>query len=96
VASPNGSEHHRWLPRTDAAADAASPTAREVEVLAPVAEGLTNAQIARRLRVSDDSVTFHLQNLHLKPGLRNRTEAAAWFLRERRGGRVPGRSRRAR
>ncbi|HEV2145941.1 MAG TPA: LuxR C-terminal-related transcriptional regulator [Longimicrobiaceae bacterium] len=54
-----------------------------------MAEGLTNAQIAQRLRVSDNTVKFHLQNLYLKLNVRNRTEAAAFYLREhaaRRGG----------
>lgn len=77
----------KWLMRTDAAQDAATPTAREMEILAQVAEGLTNAQIAHRLRVSDNTVKFHLQNLYLKLGVRNRTEATAWFLREHRTGR---------
>ncbi len=77
----------KWLMRTDAAQDAATPTAREMEILAQVAEGLTNAQIAHRLRVSDNTVKFHLQNLYLKLGVRNRTEATAWFLREHRAGR---------
>lgn len=77
----------KWLMRTDAAQDAATPTAREMEILGQVAEGLTNAQIAHRLRVSDNTVKFHLQNLYLKLGVRNRTEATAWFLREHRTGR---------
>jgi DNA-binding NarL/FixJ family response regulator len=77
----------KWLMRTDAAQDAATPTARELEILALVAEGLTNAQIAHRLRVSDNTVKFHLQNLYLRLGVRNRTEATAWFLREHRTGR---------
>ena len=58
-------------------------TEREMEILALVAEGLTNAQIARRLRVSDNTVKFHLQNVYLKLGVRNRTEAAAHYLRQR-------------
>jgi DNA-binding NarL/FixJ family response regulator len=78
----------KWLMRTDAAQDAATPTARELEILAQVAQGLTNAQIARRLRVSDNTVKFHLQNLYLRLGVRNRTEATAWYLREHRPGRA--------
>ena len=79
----------RWLLGTQRAAEPASQaTPKEMEILALVAEGLTNAQIARRLRVSDNTVKFHLQNLYLKLGVRNRTEAAAWFLRERRTGRA--------
>lgn len=77
----------KWLMRSDTAQDSSTPTARELEILAQVSEGLTNAQIARRLRVSDNTVKFHLQNLYLKLGVRNRTEAAAWYLRERRTGR---------
>ena len=78
----------KWLMRSEAPHDASAPTARELEILAQVSEGLTNAQIARRLRVSDNTVKFHLQNLYLKLGVRNRTEATAWFLRERRTGRT--------
>ncbi len=48
-----------------------------------MAEGKTNAQIARRLRVSENTVKFHLQNLYLKLGVTNRTEAAALYLKER-------------
>jgi len=71
----------RWLLRGGAPGDSTQTTARENEILALVAEGLTNAQIARRLRVSDNTVKFHLQNLYLKLGVRNRTEAAALYLR---------------
>jgi DNA-binding NarL/FixJ family response regulator len=73
----------RWLLRGDSAGDSTQTTARENEILALVAEGLTNSQIARRLRVSDNTVKFHLQNLYLKLGVRNRTEAAALYLRMR-------------
>ena len=79
----------KWLLRSEQPQDATTPSGREMEILALVSEGLTNAQIARRLRVSDNTVKFHLQNLYLKLGVRNRTEAAAHYLREhaaRRGG----------
>lgn len=73
----------RWLLRTPALAEPTQPTDREMEILALVSEGLTNAQIARRLRVSDNTVKFHLQNVYMKLGVRNRTEAAAYYLRTR-------------
>jgi len=73
----------RWLLRTPQPAEPSQPTDRELEILALVSEGLTNAQIARRLRVSDNTVKFHLQNIYMKLGVRNRTEAAAYFLRQR-------------
>jgi DNA-binding NarL/FixJ family response regulator len=76
----------RWLLRSHAPAEPTQPTDRELEILALVSEGLTNAQIAHRLRVSDNTVKFHLQNVYLKLGVRNRTEAAAWFLRHRQPG----------
>jgi DNA-binding NarL/FixJ family response regulator len=71
----------RWLMRSPAP-ETNQLTARETEILALVAEGRTNAQIAARLRVSENTVKFHLQNLYLKLKLANRTEAAAWYLRE--------------
>lgn len=60
---------------------------REAEVLALVAQGLTNTQIAQRLQVSDNTVKFHLQNIYQKLGVSNRTEAAGIFFKLRRDGR---------
>lgn len=57
-------------------------TEREHAVLALVAEGLSNAQISRRLGVSGNTVKYHLQNVFLKLGVRNRTGAAAAYLRD--------------
>ncbi|HET9984049.1 MAG TPA: response regulator transcription factor [Longimicrobiales bacterium] len=73
----------RWLLGKAAPPDPRQLTDREREVLALAAEGHTNAQIARRLRVSENTVKFHLQNLYLKLGAANRTEAAAWYLQQR-------------
>ena len=41
-----------------------------------IADGLSNARIAGRLRVSENTVKFHVQHLFAKLGVRNRTEAA--------------------
>ncbi len=57
----------------------ASLSERESEFLALVAEGLTNAQIAERLSVTDHTVKFHLQNIFQKLGVANRTEAARLY-----------------
>jgi DNA-binding NarL/FixJ family response regulator len=73
----------RWLLRGPAHSEPNQLTDREREILSLVAEGLTNAQIAARLRVSENTVKFHLQNLYLKLKLNNRTEAAAYYLREK-------------
>ncbi len=48
---------------------------REREVLRLLAEGLSNKSIARALRVSDNTVKFHLKNLFTKLGVSTRTEA---------------------
>ena len=56
-------------------------TARQVEVLRLVAAGLTNAEIAARLVVSEHTVERHLANIYPKIGVRNRAEAAAYTLR---------------
>ena len=62
-----------------------SLTERELSVLAALSEGLTNARIARRLGITENTVKFHLQNLYLKLGARTRTEAVAWYLKESAG-----------
>lgn len=50
---------------------------REIEVLAGVAEQLTNAQISRRLQVSVRTVESHVSSLLRKYGVANRTALAA-------------------
>jgi DNA-binding CsgD family transcriptional regulator/pimeloyl-ACP methyl ester carboxylesterase len=59
----------------------AALTAREVEVLELVAEGLTNEQISRELYVSLNTVRHHLKNIFLKTHTSNRTEAASFAHR---------------
>jgi DNA-binding NarL/FixJ family response regulator len=53
-------------------------TSRELEILRSVAEGCTNAAIARRLWVTEQTVKFHLTNIYRKLGVSNRTEAARY------------------
>ena len=53
-------------------------TAREREILALTAEGLSNHSIARQLWVTEQTVKFHLSNVYRKLGVRNRTEASRW------------------
>lgn len=55
-------------------------SAREREVLAALARGLTNTEIAAEMNVSENTVRFHLKNLFAKLGVSNRTEAAAWYF----------------
>lgn len=53
-------------------------TAREEEVLVPVAQGRTNDEIATELHISTSTVKAHLASLMRKLGARNRVELAMW------------------
>ena len=53
-------------------------TRRELEILRLVADGRSNAQLARMLWVTEQTVKFHLSNIYRKLGVANRTEASRW------------------
>ena len=55
-------------------------SAREVEVLRLVANGSTNAAVARELFLSTRTVDWHLSSIYSKLGLRSRTEAARFAV----------------
>jgi DNA-binding CsgD family transcriptional regulator len=52
-------------------------TRRELEVLGMLAEGETNARIAQRLVVSDDTVKTHVKHILRKLGVNNRSQAVS-------------------
>jgi DNA-binding NarL/FixJ family response regulator len=53
-------------------------TRREIEILRLVAEGYSNAELARMLWVTEQTVKFHLGNIYRKLQVANRTEASRW------------------
>jgi len=53
-------------------------TRREREILQLVAEGYSNAQLAKMLWVTEQTIKFHLSNIYRKLDVANRTEASRW------------------
>jgi NarL family two-component system response regulator LiaR len=82
-------EHSVYLPgMAESTRDQARPlparqlpgglTRRELEILKLVAEGHSNAALARMLWVTEQTVKFHLSNIYRKLEVTNRTEASRW------------------
>jgi DNA-binding CsgD family transcriptional regulator len=57
-------------------------TKREHEVLRLLGDGLSNAEIAERLIISEKTAGHHVSHIFRKLGLRNRAEAAAYAVRQ--------------
>jgi pimeloyl-ACP methyl ester carboxylesterase/DNA-binding CsgD family transcriptional regulator len=72
VAAPRGGEHPAF--------EALSP--REREILALISEGLANAEIGERLKISEKTVRNHVSNLFDKLGVWTRAQAIV-FARDR-------------
>jgi DNA-binding NarL/FixJ family response regulator len=53
-------------------------TAREEEVLRYLSEGLSNAEIAEKLVIGQETVKTHVKHICTKTGARDRTQAVVW------------------
>jgi len=58
-------------------------TPQERKILALVAEGLTNRQIAERVHLADKTVKNYVSNILMKLGLERRAEVAAFVARRK-------------
>jgi DNA-binding NarL/FixJ family response regulator len=58
-------------------------TPRERQVVAAVADGLTNRDIAQQLSRSEDTIKHHLSNVFDKVGVSNRLELALFAIEHR-------------
>jgi len=63
-----------------ASTQAQSLSRREQEVLESLAQGCSNKEIAEKLSISIDTVTWHLRHIYAKLHVRSRTQAALRFL----------------
>ena len=82
VVAPDGPFDESRFDAGDADAGIVEPlTQREIQVLELLAEGLPNKAIADRLKISDQTVKFHVSSISAKLGAVNRTDAVRRAVR---------------
>jgi DNA-binding NarL/FixJ family response regulator len=80
-AQPGARGDEHWVEGDEEDAIDEPLTPREVQVLELLAEGLPNKAIAERLRISDQTVKFHVSSIAGKLGAKNRTDAVRRAVR---------------
>jgi DNA-binding NarL/FixJ family response regulator len=71
---------------TPAPAEEHNLSKREQEVLELVSQGCSNKEIATKLSISIETVTWHLRHIYTKLHVRSRTQAALKFLSQKKSG----------
>jgi DNA-binding NarL/FixJ family response regulator len=71
----------RYVLMEDQGGNLAALSARQRQILTFVVEGLSNAEIGRRLYLSESTIKQHLRAAYKLLGVSNRTEAANLFRR---------------
>ncbi len=70
------------VPPAQAAAHPTGLTAREVEVLRLLAQGLTDGQVAEQLVISPRTVNWHLTSIYSKLGVSSRCAATRYAMEQ--------------
>ena len=84
MAEGNGASYARHQHTVDRPAGASGPlSARQMEVLRWMAEGLTDERIAEQLNLSRKTVVTHVQAVYRNLGARNRAHAVTLAFRRR-------------
>lgn len=74
-------QYREWVMSEEAAHDPVDAlTRRELDVLRLVATGEPSRGVAESLQLSEATVKSHLYNIYRKLRVRNRVEAANWYL----------------
>ncbi len=75
-------KHQRRLQNERRAASRADLTARQLEVLGLLADGLSQTEIAKRLAISPKTVGAHVEHIFVKLGVHSRAQAVARAFRD--------------
>lgn len=71
--------------KTNSGFDGSIYTARELDIIKAIAEGLSNKEIAEKLFISEGTVKNHISSILEKGGLSHRTQVAVYYLTGKKG-----------
>jgi DNA-binding NarL/FixJ family response regulator len=77
---PNKPDHQKTLGQAQANYEMDQLTPKQNEVMAELAQGYSNKEIAKRMNLSDETVRGHLVEIFKRLGVQNRTQATKYYL----------------